>query len=62
MEELKPCPFCGKSPNVFEKIHKDMYNNNIDTVVIACYDCNVNCQSISAYDMKNAARRWNTRV
>lgn len=52
-EELKPCPFCGKTP------HIQYYAGSMTYRVICTWDCNGNTSSDSG---KIAVDAWNTRV
>lgn len=42
MCELKPCPFCGKSPTIFYSSGKhDSYSEGPDLWQIACDNCDL---------------------
>jgi restriction alleviation protein Lar len=65
MLKLKPCPFCGKQPEVFPE---DPKTEGDAWTKIACVNerCGVfpevtSYDDIKAYHRRNAARRWNTR-
>ena len=47
--ELKPCPFCGKIPQIFENEEKRL-------CVVGCNSCNV---AIFDKDLETAVDRWN---
>lgn len=51
MEDLKPCPFCGATPNYASPIDGEYY--------IVCLGCG--CKSDTCLTSDEAARIWNQR-
>ena len=49
MDELKPCPFCGKDVEIVEEG---------DYVEIVCDDCGIAMNRVSYNELKTS---WNTR-
>ena len=62
MDDLKPCPFCGRRPTVFEYSKNDIGETYDSHVVVQC------CAVVTQYvEPVSAARRhaiatWNTRA
>ena len=62
--ELKPCPFCGKTPKINFKVGS--YGYTPDSWVIKCYDCHVKFgkwiqKGTGIKDKQEVIKRWNTR-
>lgn len=52
---LKPCPFCGKEPNV------ENVGDNRSALMIDCVTDDCVGPSVSCYDHTEAIRQWNRR-
>ena len=58
IEKLKPCPFCGKLPEILERsgFRNDFY-------IIRCNNekCPASCVSVMNKSLAEAVDRWNAR-
>jgi len=62
MEELKPCPFCGKIPTMWT-----MYSGNIqeeEVFLVRCgeYECYIKPETPAYISRRFAIDAWNWRV
>lgn len=53
MEELKPCPFCGRKPDMQKAI-------NYKGVYVVCHSCEI--RTFIFASERAAAERWNRRA
>ena len=62
MEQLKPCPFCGKEPS-FEVSGYMEDGKEIKYYTIACYECEgTSCTTSPFYSAGEAIKAWNRRA
>ena len=59
MSELKPCPWCGGTPEVLDCDWGDMVEYRVDCLVV---DCLVNPSSNHFATKAEAVEAWNTRA
>lgn len=59
MSELKPCPFCGKKP----EIRRWLSSPTVASYTVECFDrqCNVQPRTDHRTKRPAAIRLWNTR-
>ena len=58
MEQLKPCPFCGRTGTLF------IETDEIGWVFVNCSDSDGGCGTTgpSAVDKEQAIEKWNRRI
>ena len=63
MSELKPCPFCGKQPLLWDTTGLHNYNSKAPTWDIGCNneECLINVYKCLRSE-EDAIKAWNTRA
>lgn len=61
MEELKPCPFCGRSADISEKFIPDLDGELYPAYFPHCVICDANMNSEFETEQE-AIKAWNRRV
>lgn len=58
--DIKPCPFCGKTPKLTSRKDVSLWNSNVvDWFTIKCTDCDIMMNECDS--MEDVLKRWNTR-
>lgn len=60
MEELKPCPFCGMTPTLYESVDFGSGKVNKTAYRVECNNCRIH--SSFHFLPENAVHEWNRKV
>ena len=62
MEELKPCPFCGKIPTMWTMYSGNIQEEEVFLVRCGAYECNIKPETPVYISRRLAVAAWNWRT